>query len=150
MVGPEALDGAQVLDLYAGTGVMSMEAISRGAARADLVEINSRRVQGIRENLRSISMAARATVHRGRALRVLAGLSGGYDLVFADPPYETREWDLLFEGLSRPELVRAGGIVVAEHRHDAPLAEHYGVFERVSNRRYGDTGISFYRVSASG
>ena len=81
---------------------------------------------------------------------MLNGLSGGYDLVFADPPYETQEWDLLMEGLSRPGFVNAGGIVVAEHRYDAPLAEDYGVFERVSSRRYGDTGISVYRVSADG
>ena len=144
------MDGAQVLDLYAGTGVMSMEAISRGAAQADLVEISSRRVQRIRENLRNISAADRATVHRGRVLKVLNGLSGGYDLVFADPPYETREWDVLMEGLNRPGFVNAGGTVVAEHRHDTPLAEHYGAFERVSSRRYGDTGISVYKVSADG
>lgn len=142
--------GAYVLDLYAGTGVMSMEAISRGAAWADLVEINSRRVEKIRENLQSISVADRARVYRGRAIRMLDSLSGGYDLVFADPPYETREWDLLMEGLSRPGFVNAGGIVVAEHRVSTSLAELYGAFERVSSRRYGDTGISVYIVSANG
>ena len=150
IVGPGTLEGARVLDLYAGTGVMAMEAISRGAVWADLVEVNARRVRGIRENLRSLSVAGQATVYRGRALDLLDSLPGGYDLVFADPPYEMQEWDSLMDGLNRPGLVKSGGVVVAEHRHGVAMTDRYGAFERVTKKRYGDTGISVYAVGDGG
>ena len=150
IIGAGTLAGARVLDLYAGTGVMAMEAISRGAAWADLVEVDARLVRGIRENLRSLSAAGQARVYRGRTLDVLDRLPGGYDLVFADPPYEMREWDPLMDRLNRPGLINSGGIVVAEHRHDMAMAERYDGFERVTTRKYGDTGISVYVEVASG
>ena len=150
ILGPDAVDGARVLDLYAGTGVLAIEAISRGAAWADLVELDFRRAGEIRENLRSLSVAGQARVYRGRTLKTLQSLPGDYDLVFADPPYDLEEWDALMTGLNVPGLVKDAGVVVAEHRHGTPMGDHYGILERVTTRRYGDTAISIYRAAASG
>ena len=134
IIGLEALNGARVLDLYAGTGVMSVEAISRGARHADLVEVDSRRADEIRENLRGIEVEGRTKVYTGRVVKVVDSLPGGYDLVFADPPYELQEWDILMNTLNRPGVVNSGGLVIAEHRRGTELAERYDTLERVDDR----------------
>ncbi len=129
---------------------MSVEAISRGARHADLVEVDSRRADEIRENLRGIEVEGRTKVYTGRVVKVVDSLPGGYDLVFADPPYELQEWDILMNTLNRPGVVNSGGLVIAEHRRGTELAERYDTLERVDDRRYGDTSISVYQVSTSG
>ncbi len=149
MVGPETVEGARVLDLYAGTGALAIEAISRGAAWADLVEISARRVRTIRDNLDDLSLARQARVYQARALAALKSLPGGYGLVFADPPYDLEEWEPLMEGLGSRDLLTADSIVVAEHRHGAAMKERYGSLARVKSRRYGDTAVTIYRAGAA-
>ena len=139
-----------MLDLYAGTGVMAMEAISRGARYADLVEVESRRSREIRENLRSLDLEGQTKVFTGRVMNVIASLPGGYDLVFADPPYQLQEWDGLMNSLNRQGVVNSDGIVVAEHSYGTELSPQYDVLMKVDNRRYGDTSITVYRVGSNG
>lgn len=146
ILGLEAVEGARVLDLYAGTGVLGMEALSRGAASAEFVEVSARRAQQIRENLRELSMAERAKVYQARLPKALEKLPGGYNLVLADPPYDMDAWDTLMGQLSEAKLTTENSLVVAEHRHTTRLGERYGRLARVSSRRYGDTAVSIYRV----
>lgn len=139
-----------MLDLYAGTGVMAIEAISRGARHADLVEIDSRRTSEIRENLMGMELEGQTKVFTGRVMKVIARLPGGYDLVFADPPYELREWDGLMSSLNRPGIVNSSGFVIAEHSQVADLSSRYGTLVRVDHRRYGDTSITIYQANSNG
>jgi 16S rRNA (guanine966-N2)-methyltransferase len=148
ILGQDAAEGARVLDLYAGTGALGLEALSRGAAQADFVEASARRCQQIREHLRELSLAEKGKVYAGRVERVLASLSGGYDLVLADPPYEMDSWDSLMALLNEGGLLNEDCFVVVEHRHDTELAGEYGKLFLVTRRRYGDTAVSIYRSGA--
>jgi 16S rRNA (guanine(966)-N(2))-methyltransferase RsmD len=136
----------RILDAYAGTGVLGIESLSRGAAWADFVESNRRLAQTIRENLRSLDMLDRAKVYGNRVERAIGRLRGGYDLVFADPPYEMREWPELLSQLAETAVLSDGGIIVAEHRHTTDLEEAYGRLTVMTRRRFGQTSLTFYKA----
>ena len=148
ILGPEAVEGARVLDLYAGTGALAIEALSRGAAWADLVEVNAGRARRIRDSLAQFSLAEIGRVYQARTQRALDTLPSRYDLVFADPPYDMDVWEPLMERLGKGDLVKEKGLVVVEHRHGKALEERYGTLTSVSVRRYGDTAVSIYSAGA--
>ena len=142
-LGPIA--GARVLDLFAGSGALAIEALSRGAASALLVERDPRAVTVIRANLEALGLAApEAVVHSGAAraaLRSASARGDTYDLVFLDPPYRSapelgRELSAALE-----PLLSGGGRVVAESDRRAPLELTLPV---VHERRYGDTLIRIH------
>ena len=144
ILGVDAVQGARALDLYAGSGALGLEALSRGAASVDFVEVNGRRCKEIREALALLGLGERGRVHNGRVERALESVEGGYDLVFADPPYALDDWDGLMRALNRPGLLDEGGIVVAEHRRSTVMTDEYDGMTLLTRRRYGDTAISIY------
>ena len=146
MIGVQAVEGARVLDLYAGTGALGIEALSRGALAADFVEAQHRRCQDIRESLREMGLADRSRVFRARVERALDRVAEEYDLVLIDPPYDLDPWESLMGRLCEGRLLKEGAIVVAEHGRRRELAEVYGRLVRSKSRRYGDTSISIYRA----
>ena len=146
ILGEQTVHRAQVLDLYAGTGAMGMEALSRGAAWADFVETNTRLARRMVENLDELSMAPTSQVHPMRVERALGALTRAYDLVFADPPYDMDVWAMLLGHLGGGRLIGAGGFAVIEHSRDAEFEEDYGMLRRVDARRYGDTAITIFRA----
>lgn len=148
ILGPDVLEGARVLDLYAGTGALGMEALSRGADWVDFVEANRRRAQQLRINLESLDLSSKAKVHAGKVERVVDGLGGGYDLVLADPPYAVVDLAELLELLNKKGTLCNESVVVIEHRYDTALAEVHKRLELVTRRRYGDTSVSIYRAGA--
>ena len=109
VLGRDAVSGIRVLDAYAGTGVLGMESLSRGAAWTDFVESHRRLAQAIRENLRSLGMSDRARVYGYRVERAIARLPGGYGLVFADPPYGMDRWAGLMGRLAADSVIDKGG-----------------------------------------
>lgn len=148
ILGRDVLEGARVLDLYAGTGALGMEALSRGADWVDFVEANRRRAQQLRINLESLDLSSKAKVHAGKVERVVDGLGGGYDLVLADPPYAVVDLAELLELLNKKGTLCNESVVVIEHRYDTELAEVHKRLELVTRRRYGDTSVSIYRAGA--
>jgi 16S rRNA (guanine966-N2)-methyltransferase len=141
------LEGAVVLDLFAGTGALAIEALSRGAARAVLVERDARALAALRANLTELGVqAAQAEVRRGEALAALRNASERretYDLVFVDPPY--RHAGVLGRelGAALPPLLAPGARVVWESdRRTEPPALPLEVQLR---RTYGDTAITIHR-----
>lgn len=135
-------DGGEVLDLYAGTGALALEALSRGCARAVCVEADRGAADVIAANVEACGFAGRVEIRRGRVLEVVPRLPrGAFSLAFVDPPYdEGPEGALaLLEGALAP-----GGRVVAEHDARRPPAERYGRLAVADRRRYGGTGISIY------
>jgi 16S rRNA (guanine966-N2)-methyltransferase len=147
MLGP--LDGARVLDLYAGSGALGIEALSRGAASALLVERDPRAVAVIRANLDAVGLSEpEARVHAGPARGALRNASvrgDTYDLVLLDPPY--RSAPALGRELSAAlgPLLAAGGRVVTESDRRAPLELHLPL---THERRYGDTLIRIHAHDA--
>jgi 16S rRNA (guanine966-N2)-methyltransferase len=151
-----SMDGLNVVDLYAGSGALAIEALSRGACHAILVERDRTALAVIARNLRELGLAARATVVHRPVERCRGALMGrdsadqaAADLVLVDPPYadaaDGRMARALASLLVDPVLVAEGATVVVEHgaRDSAPALEH-AQLER--SRRYGDTTLSFYRV----
>ena len=143
------LEGAVVLDLFAGSGAGGIEALSRGAARAVFVEKDGGATRVIAENLRRTELTARGEVVRRDAVVWLADASaaaeaGPFDVVLVDPPYAAT--DALAHALELVGAHLAGnGVVVAKHFwRDAPPARP-GLLASVRERRFGETALTFYR-----
>jgi 16S rRNA (guanine966-N2)-methyltransferase len=140
------LDRARVLDLFAGTGALGIEALSRGAERAVFVERDAQALAVLEGNLADLGLGApRAEIRRGDALTALRSArerSETYDLVFVDPPY--RRAGALGHELraALPPLLAPGGRVVVESDRRAPLRLSPDV---ELERRYGDTCITIHR-----
>ena len=132
---------AEVLDLFAGSGALAIEAVSRGAAGAVLVEKNRRAVAVIRENLEKCHLDLRI-IAAGyvTGLEVLAAEGKKFDLIFADPPYGMISPSKLYELVGKYSLVKPGGYLIMEHAGNV-TPEGEGV---VRTRRYGDSAITIY------
>jgi 16S rRNA (guanine966-N2)-methyltransferase len=126
------LDGALVADLYAGSGAMGIEAVSRGAARCVFVEKDRTALGVLRENVATLGLERRTDVIAGDAMHAADRL-GPVDLVIADPPYAFDSWPELLGRLSAPEV-----IVESDREIDAPEG-----WESVRCRRYGRTFITW-------
>jgi len=135
-------DGGVVLDLYAGTGALALEALSRGCARAVCVEAERGAAEVVGRNAEECGFGDRVEVLRAEVERALGRLPAeGFDLVFIDPPYASGpEAALALVGVA----TRSGGRVVAEHDARRPPAEQYGPLRLEDRRSYGDTGVSIY------
>jgi len=143
----EPLHGLRVLDLYAGSGALGIEALSRGAEHADFVESDRGTLATLRANLDALDLAGRARVwplELPRGLDRLGEVLGRADLVLADPPYGGEEARALLAALSRARL--AGHVrVVVEHHGKDEIDERWGDLVRERQRRYGETVVSTYR-----
>ena len=143
------LQGGTVLDLYAGTGGLSIEALSRGMSYAVLVDHNRQSLEIIKENLVSCGFSEVAEVYKNdaeRALKALAKRGIKFDLVFLDPPYRRVNYQQLLEKFRQFELVKSQGIIVVEHDANellAEMADSYSVIKRVS---YGQIGLTVYKA----
>ena len=134
-------DGLRVLDLYAGTGALSLEALSRGAGHATLVERDAKAAQVIQRNAAELGCADRCTLVRDDVARALGRLGGPFDLIFSDPPYALRASQATLDELTRLQLVAPEGRVVLERdRHEARPSLPDGL-ELEDERRYGDTVV---------
>jgi 16S rRNA (guanine966-N2)-methyltransferase len=145
MVGSMGLRSGRVLDLYAGTGSLGIEALSRGAEHADFVERDKRMGAVLRQNLKLTGLADRSKVFPISVEKALEFLEQPYDLVLLDPPYEDENIGRVLERLGRSELVARGGVVVLEHSKHRRFAEEYGVLRLIKRRSYGDTCVALYR-----
>lgn len=147
------LDAAAVLDLFAGSGAGAIEALSRGAGRAVLVEKDPGAARVIEANLAAADVTARAMVMRGDAERWLAGGAaevGPFDLVLVDPPYaETGLLRRVLERLGAADApLTAAGRVVAKHFWRDKPPERIGMLAVERERRFGETALTFYRREA--
>jgi 16S rRNA (guanine966-N2)-methyltransferase len=134
-----------VLDLYAGTGALGIEALSRGADRGDFVEADAKACEVIRENITRTGMLDRAKVYPLAVAKALNRLRGPYDLVVADPPYEYDRAEAELANLIEQGLLADGGTLVVEHSKRKDWPEELGGRAQLLSRRYGDTKVTFYR-----
>lgn len=146
ILGPPT-DEDRVLDLFAGSGGLGLEALSRGAAHATFVDSSRAALEALRHNIASLGMSQRSTVVSGDAVRAVTSLRppAPWRWVFIDPPYAS---DLAVRSASAlpADAMDARTIVVIEHdRRNAP-PEQLGSLLRTDSRRYGDTFLSLYRL----
>jgi len=143
------LDGARVLDLFAGTGALGLEALSRGAAHAVFVESAREALDALRENVRALGLESECTIVAQKVERAIDSLSGPFDLVFCDPPYALVREPALGVLLAKvathcdPEAT-----LVLEHDSKDPPPTISGVTATVT-RRYGDTSLTLYLAKPS-
>jgi 16S rRNA (guanine966-N2)-methyltransferase len=138
-------DLSRVLDLYAGSGALGIEALSRGAQRCDFVERDARACASIRQNLSHTGFEGQGEVLCAPVERALQRLQGPYTLVLADPPYAL-EATATLEGLAERGLVAAGSTtLVLEHSSREEAPERLAGLTHVKTLRHGDTAVSVYR-----
>jgi 16S rRNA (guanine966-N2)-methyltransferase len=133
------LDGARVVDLFAGSGALGIEALSRGAAHAEFVELAARSLAALKDNLRAVGADTEAVVHRGNAVAFAERLPRhAFDVAFADPPYRLGLAEQLVDLWLAVPFARILGV---EHEKDVHLPQSG------DRRVYGDTVVTFYRSS---
>ena len=140
---------AAVLDLFAGTGALSLEALSRGAKHAVLVEEHGTALKILRDNIDTLDLESRTRVLPlpvTRALKTLAAQGEQFSLVFLDPPYERGLVPKTLAALQDSSLLLPKARVVAEHSQRETLPELVGRLNLSQSRRYGDTQVAFYQV----
>lgn len=144
------LPGARVLDLYAGSGALALEALSRGADSAVLCDISPKACRVIRQNIRALGYEGRARLMEkadGAALRTLVEEGAAFDLVFLDPPYRM-DTGPVCQRIMESGLLSPGGVIVAEHAKETPPCP--GPCAALADQRvYGITGISFFTFADS-
>lgn len=138
----DRLDRARVLDLFSGSGVVGLEALSRGALAVLFVDDSLRAVKTLQEN--AAQLGEKIEIRKLSLPAGLARLSGSYDLVFADPPYAFGDYETLLAGIVR--LLAPDGEIAVEHATRKELPIEISSLVRTDVRRYGDSSLSFYRV----
>ena len=134
----------RVLDLYAGSGALGLEALSRGAGWADFVDQNRKCCDIIKYNLGRVRFSDRAHVRCCSANRAIAFLDSSYDVIFVDPPYSSPSTSNVLAMLANSRLIKESSTVVVCHANRFPLDANYSGLYLAKQRRYGDTFISIY------
>ena len=141
------VEDAVVLDLFAGTGSLGIEALSRGAASAVFVDSQVQSIRSLAKNISTCGLEGKSTILRQdilRGLGFLRALDRAFDLVFIDPPYNKGFAERTMQLLDRSACVAQGGSVVVEHSTREPLPDKVGPFERIDHRQKGKTVVSFF------
>ena len=153
LVASSTLEGSVWLDLFAGTGAVGIEALSRGAKQVYFVESERKHARLVRENLKSLKVTDGFEVIESDVAPALRGLEVSgieCDFCFLDPPYAMRgSYARTLDFLGESKMVGAQTIVIAEHEKKFDPGERFGALTRYRKIMQGDAGISLYRVSAS-
>lgn len=139
----DGIEGARAADLFAGTGSLGIEALSRGAASVAFVEADRRQIAVIRANLQATGFADKAEVVAGRAERSLHRL-GRRDLILMDPPYAQPFPADLIARIGEAEILGEGGVLVCGHASRVQADDRCGGLVKRDDRRYGDSSLAFY------
>jgi 16S rRNA (guanine966-N2)-methyltransferase len=146
------LEGSVWLDLFAGTGAVGIEALSRGARQVYFVEAERKHVRLLRENLKSLNISAGVEVCESEVASALRGLDASgvtCDFCFLDPPYHMRgAYERTLEILGDSRLLTASSVVIAEHEKRFEPGEKFGALSRYRKIVQGDAGLSFYQATS--
>ena len=137
------VEGARVLDMFAGTGQLGIEALSRGAAEAVFLESSPVSARIVAENLRLTGLSDRAQLIRGDSLRTVRAC-GRFDLIFIDPPYDTELARQAVETIIAFDILKENGIMICETRVDYKTPEASGPYEKRKEYRYGRIMLTKY------
>ena len=146
ILGQDRVLSKKILDLYACSGALGIESISRGAVSVDFVEKDNKNCDLISRNIEMLGIGELGKVNRMNCERFLSKSDGGYDVAFLDPPYAINNWDLVMGKVGKSGFMNSHGVVIAEHFRGVNLLETYGSIKCVDSRGYGDSNISYYEV----
>ena len=153
IIGNRLLD-SRFLDLYAGTGAVGVEALSRGAAHVTCVESEAEALTLLRRNVVECGIADHVTIYADRVQHFLNRpdrWEGPYHIIFADPPYAvTHEFTELMSGTVSDQLLAADAWIIIEHANKTSVPSSLGSAIRTRHYRYGDTALSLYSISCAG
>lgn len=144
----DQIRGKKVLDLFAGTGALGIEALSRGARSAVFVEESTRSLAALRKNIKECRLKEQAEVLAREAqtgIKILETRGESFELIFLDPPYGRGLARRVLQALSRSSIVSPGTLIVAEHSLSEEL-DSIPSWQRVDLRRYGRTQVSFFSL----
>jgi 16S rRNA (guanine966-N2)-methyltransferase len=147
ILGPSVVN-RNVLDLFAGTGALAIEALSRGARSALLVDNSRAALTTIRKNIANCGLAGVANIRHfdlHRRLTLLAASPNYFDLIFMDPPYKRCLVESTLDRLHDSGALAKAALIVAEHHVDEAFTPAAGLFELEDQRRYGKTLVSFFK-----
>jgi len=139
------IEGRRVLDLFAGTGQLGIECLSRGAASAVFVDRRADAVKLIRENLKITELSDRARVVSGDSMEYLKALREKFDLILLDPPYAEGLLEMAIAHIAKFDILAPHGIIVAEHPVDKALPALALPYKLHRTYRYGKIGMTVYR-----
>jgi 16S rRNA (guanine(966)-N(2))-methyltransferase RsmD len=146
-------DGLTVLDLFAGTGALGLEAVSRGASKAVLVDRDKEALALCRLNTDTLKFTDRVEILPATAIAGIAALGKKgrvFELVFSDPPYALTAGVAVLEALAEAKVVSEGGVAVIEHGREETLPERVGDFVRIDERDFGTAIVTIFRRSDAG
>ncbi|MBP6125259.1 MAG: 16S rRNA (guanine(966)-N(2))-methyltransferase RsmD [Leptotrichiaceae bacterium] len=147
IIGTEIID-SKFLDLYAGTGNIAIEALSRGARRAVLIEHDKEALRIIIDNLNNLNLDSMARAYKNdvlRAIEILGRKNEKFNIIFMDPPYKENVTTETIKGISKAELLEKDGIIISEHSVYEKLDDKIGNFVKYDERNYNKKIISFYK-----
>jgi 16S rRNA (guanine966-N2)-methyltransferase len=144
------LENAEFLDLYAGSGSVGVEALSRGAASVTFVDLNPNCLSVIRQNLSKLQLFDKAKVIRADAVKGLTHVGGPFDLIFMGPPYHDAKWNALhltsptLRAIGSASILKPGGWVIGQH-HAKEVLDDDPRWQMFRRENYGDTRLSFFQ-----
>ena len=141
------IEGRQVLDLFAGTGQLGIECLSRGAAGVTFVDADREAVRIVRENLKTCGMTA--PVFQEDALQFL-NRGQRFDLIFIDPPYDSGLYEPVLERINLVDILSDGGIIVCEARREKDLPPMIAPYHKSKEYRYGSVKLCMYKKESQG
>lgn len=144
------LEGVRAIDLFAGTGSLGLEALSRGAAHCTFIDLDRRCIETLEKNVAKLRVADRATLLQGSAFEAARLVSGSFSLVFVDPPYflyDEKGADLEAAVKALAPALDDGALLLVEHRTTQAFPESWAGGAKSDERVYGGTTVTFYRVA---
>lgn len=139
------IEGRRVLDLFAGTGQLGIECLSRGAERCVFVDQRRDAVRLVQENLKATGLEQGASVHLGDAISYLGSTRERFHLIFLDPPYDSGLLEAALKKLASIDILAENGIIVCESRYERKLPELPAPYVRGRDYKYGKTKVTLYR-----
>ena len=146
---PSALEGTVWIDLFAGTGAVGIEALSRGAAMVHFVESSAKAIELVRKNLKSLGITENFEALKLDVVRAIGALKKvNADFIFLDPPYRMDEvYKQTLEALAKSSLLKQEGTAIAEHDKRFDPGENFGRLQRFRKLEQGDSALSFYKIA---
>lgn len=146
IIGPY-FEGGLALDLFAGSGGLGIEALSRGVAKVIFVDRDGKALQTIKENIKACELEAQTEVYRNDAERALKAVKKRelvFDYIFLDPPYKKQQLVSLLNTIDKENLLNSNGIIVCEHGSEVVLPIEVGRLSQIKHEKYGIISISVY------
>ncbi|MGL5176196.1 MAG: 16S rRNA (guanine(966)-N(2))-methyltransferase RsmD [Cetobacterium sp.] len=138
---------ARFLDLFSGTGNIALEALSRGAKRAVMIEKDQEALKYIIKNINNLGYENKSRAYKNevlRAVEILGRKGEKFDIIFMDPPYKDEVCERVMRAISKANLLAEDGLIICEHHMFEDMAEEVGEFRKTDERKYGKKVVTFY------